>query len=166
MEKLTEAGAFGTERKDFYFWNTSPYDWSAISYQSRRTDNWDIFFDTAKNLDLSSQYIGLGNFSINAIPEGYVQPKGNGRYDICVNKMYSFINDVFNFDGDQTYGAWDLYPQAETTLALPNQIITHLQNSDFREFRRHGYGRYFPVLSRLHEMENFQPICWEYSIVK
>lgn len=34
-EKLREAGAFVKEKKDFYFWNTDPYNWPDISYQSR-----------------------------------------------------------------------------------------------------------------------------------
>ena len=112
------------------------------------------------------QYAALGDFTINAIPEGYVQRKANGKYDICINKVYYFINDSFNFEGLAYLGEWDLNPRAGEPQVDYPYFVTHLFNSDFREFTRHGYGRDVPVLSRLHEAELFKPDCREYSLEK
>lgn len=173
-EKLREAGAFGDERRDFYFWNTSPYNWDDMSCQMRPVKwnkicpkHWvdavsdrfsvNIFSKpwTMPNDRLHHQYGALGNFTINALPEGYVEPKGNGKYDICVQKMYYFVNDAFNFEGSEPLGKWRLH---KDNPAYPGEISgRYLFNGDFTSFSRHGYGREFPVLSRLHEIENFVP---------
>ncbi len=166
MQKLRIAGAFGNERKDFYLWNTNPRNWSDISYQARSTYKYDIqHMKSYKSFTPSPQYMALGNFSINAIPEGYVQPKGNGKYDICINKVYLFINDSFNFDGHELLGFWELDPLTENLSLFSCFKGNLLDNGNFRDYQRHGYGRYFPVLSKLHEIEDFQPICKEYPFV-
>lgn len=167
VEKLHEAGAFADKRKDFYFWNTSPYNWSEISYQSRSVTwlSWPSFREFIK-FKIRPQYLALGDFTINAIPEGYIQPKDNGKYDICVNKMYFFINDVFNFENFEYLGHWDLNQGYENSYLENYTDRFALYNSDFREYRRHGYGRYFPVLSKLHQVEDFEPVCKEYSFAK
>lgn len=54
----------------------------------------------------------------------------------------------------------------KTKLYNSHTDVTPLNNSGFREFQRHGYGRYFPVLSKLHEVEDFQPVCKEYPFAK
>lgn len=185
-EKLEESGAFGDERRDFYFWNTEPRNWSDISYQSRPVNHYypgysQYSFDKITNiplriskLNLTPQYWALGDFTINAIPEGYVQPKGNGKYDICVNKVFLFVDDKFNFEGSGLLGTWNLhnrYPSSmlekyATSWLYEYFPITYLSNSDFREFQRHGYGATIPVLSKPHEVENFEPVCKEYPFVK
>lgn len=112
------------------------------------------------DMDLPAQYYALGDFTINALPEGYVQPKANGKYEICVNKVYFFINDSFNFEGNEPLGIWYLdYDPAISTLLSP---FIEVNNSDFKDFQRYGYGRNFPVLSKLHELEDFVPVCIEY----
>lgn len=168
VEKLQEAEAFDNERKDFYFWNTEPYNWSDISYQSRSIQHsWDNLPIQWSRYIITPQFYALGDFTINAIPEGYVQPKKNGKYDICINKMYFFINDSFNFEDFEYLGPWNLEEESKYLLLNSNYSKkTHLLNSDFREFQRHGYGRYFPVLSKLHEVEDFEPVCKEYPFVK
>lgn len=178
-EKLREAGAFGDRKKDFYLWNTSPYNWDDMSYQARPVDwiSFGFLYELTKRLFsklsklftlsnyempndfLPGQYIALGNFTINAIPEGYVEPKANGKYDICINKMYYFINDSFNFEGNGDLSLWKLNKKNE---AQANETSSSLLfNSVFRDFRRHGYGREFPVLSNLREIEDFEPYCLE-----
>lgn len=178
-EKLREAGAFGNDIIKFYLWNTSPYNWEDISFQSRPVKWWSLdslntmlqrfeskFMEKGTSIKLlmpndllPDQYGALGNFTINAIPEGYVKPKGNNKYDICIDKMYYFINDSFNFEGLGDLSLWELNKNGEDNT---NETSTRwLENSDFRYFRRHGYGREFPVLSRLHEIEDFKLKCLE-----
>lgn len=173
-EKLREAGAFGKEKKDFYFWNVDPYSWPDISYQARSVQH-----ILPKNLPpqhglplsqpgvfgLIPQYAALGDFTINAIPEGYVKPKGNGEYEICVKNVYLFVNDVFNFEGNEPLGRWDLNEDKEYD-AWGYTPITNLFNSDFQIFKRHGYGPNIQVLSRLHRSTKFKPDCWQVSRVK
>lgn len=116
-EKLWEAGAFSNNQKDFYLWNTSPYNWDDMSYQSRpvqwRSKNsrktiYNRLKSKLKERGFSAKFLmpndllpeqfgALGDFTINAIPEDYVVPAGNNKYYICINKMYYFINDSFNF---------------------------------------------------------------------
>lgn len=116
--------------------------------------------------DLPAQYCALGNFTINALPEGYVEPLGHGKYRVCVNKVYFFINNIFNFEENAYLGSWELGTENERlTQTVPN-ILFPIHNRHFREFQRHGYGRYFPVLSPLHEMKDFYPQCLEYSLEK
>lgn len=164
LEKLREAKVFGDRRTDFYFWNTSPYNWSDISYKARSVKNFSKeFLKSFTTISWPPQYWALGDFTINAIPEGYVVPKNNGAYDVCVNKIYLFVNDSFNFEDNACLGPWILDPEPEFS-EVPGLVI--LNNADFREFQRHGYGRYFPVLSKLHELENFTPMCLENVYVK
>lgn len=166
-EKLREAGAFGKDKIDFYFWNTSPYNWSEISYQSRSVQHIRKKIpDFFEKLPLSRgvfglipQYAALGDFTINAIPEGYIQPQGNGKYKICVKKVYFFVNDVFNFEGKEYLCGWALNND-EDCDPWGYAPITNLFNSDLMNYKRHGYGPDFPVLSRLHQSENFKPDCW------
>lgn len=57
---------------------------------------------------------------MNAMPEGYVRLLENGEYEICVNKMYYFVNDIFNFENEDFLGAWDVNPRFEKpTLIVP-----------------------------------------------
>lgn len=183
QEKLREAGAFGQVKTPFYFWHTSPYNWDDMSYQMRPVEWNDIWQGqwfralsdrtfvnikseplTMPNNRLQPQYGALGNFTINAIPEGYVEPKGNGKYDICVQKMYYFINDSFNFEGFEELGPWRVNKANPNTPGETDWRF--LRNKHFRDITRHGYGREFPVLSRLHEFEDFTPHCLEYEYEK
>lgn len=164
IEKLKEMGVFGEKKINFYFWNTSPYNWSEISYQSRSVKYSKIIdgFTTLMNPGLPAQYVALGDFTINALPEGYVEPLGNGIYNICVQKVYLFINDMFNFENWSYLGFWNLNSREDRGPLSP-YFVTHLFNGDFENFRRHGYGKYFPVLSKLHEIEEFMPQCIPYK---
>ena len=45
-EKLKYVGAFSDRGKDVYFWNTSPYNWSDMSYQSRSV----LWYDRNRSL--------------------------------------------------------------------------------------------------------------------
>lgn len=183
LEKLNAAGAFGDKVQNFYFWNSDPQYWSDISYQARSAKymNWSfpqipgtlqrieegcnkLLF----NEELPPQYLALGDFTINALPEGRVTPKGNGKYEICIDKVFIFINDRFNFEGEEYLGKWDLDNITGDTLLVPLFELRgdRLYNSYFKQFSKHGYGRSFPVLSRLQEIENFYPICKDYQFVK
>lgn len=161
MEKLGEAGAFKDEKTEFNFWNTDPTNWSEISFQSRKVKLFSpSILRSIRTLDLPAQYWALGDFTINAIPEGYVERLKNGKYKICINKIYYFINDSFNFEGDEPLGPWNLdYINKPLHIIYPD---TFLENIDFQKFQRHGFGRYFPVLSRLHELEDFNSIYLRY----
>lgn len=168
IEKLVEAGAFGNERREFYFWNTSPRNWSEMSYQARSV-KFSMLSDgipSLFSLDLPAQYTALGDFTINALPEGSVEPLGNGKYRITVTRMYYFVNDMFNFENWAYLGSWNLNQRFDKPVLTMPTFMTPLFNSDFSAFRRHGYGQYFPVLSRLHEVENFKPQILEYEHAK
>lgn len=82
---------------------------------------------------------------------------GNGEHEICVDKVFYFVNDSFNFEGDEWLGPWLLtYHDKDGDK---NTEVTSLNNAMLRNIRKYGYGRDFPVLSRLHEAEGFTPDC-------
>lgn len=160
IQKLGKAGALTDkpEYVNFNLWNTDPKNWSDMSYQARSVkylnrpvlDSWERKF-------LPAQYWALGDYTINALPEGRVRYVGNGEHEICLDKVYYFINDSFNFEGNEPLGPWKL--KYMDNDGNEKAQLTFIDNFLLRNYRKFGYGRYFPVLSRLHEVENFTPEC-------
>lgn len=81
--------------------------------------------------------------------------------------MYYFVNDTFNVEGFAYLGRWNLNDHSKGNNLIVPYFLTDLFNADFRKFsNKHGYGRDFPVLSRLHEVEDFEPKCVRYHFEK
>lgn len=107
VDKFKDAKAFNGQDVDFYMWNTNPYNWDDMSFQSRAIkwesfpfiwlfvkglytkllSNFNIDKLTMPSDTVPTQYGALGNFTINALPEGKIIYKGHNQYDICINKV-------------------------------------------------------------------------------
>lgn len=152
--ELKTSGKIGDEISDFNFTDEHPLMWNRLAYQLRSAR-----FGFRLGSFKKPQYWALGNFSINALPEGTVIPLERGGHRICVTNVYLFIHDTFNFEGFADLGYWD--PESKKFPAFSTQLMG-LSNSDFREFRRrHGYGRDFTVLSPLYKLHGFDGKCWD-----
>lgn len=167
IKHLTLSGAFTQEEKIFHLWNAPPTFWPTLSTQSRPV----LYYDPAKAASYPNllsvilpQYLALGNHTIHAIPEGVVKSLGGNEYEICVNKFYYTIVDYFNFEGPEFLGYWPLNPEEEARSGINTNI--GLFNGYFRDYKKTGYGRDFPVFSKLHEAEDFQPTCLRYTHAK
>lgn len=92
----------------FDFTTLPPAQWNQASYQARSVlpSDTDLFYA------IYPQTIPLGRFTINALPKGYVQRLGERRSRICLTDVYLFVNDSFDFEGDQRLGIWNFMPRA------------------------------------------------------
>lgn len=174
-ERLENLGRNAREITPFDFTAGNPADWHDNAYQFRSVNHYPLK-NVLKNPGYKGawlpysvpQYRALGDFTIRALPKGYVRPLKGGRHEICLNGVDLFVDDIFNFDGDAILGIWDfdnmrlvhgpseLSPERDDEYG---RII--LDNRNFRDFReRTGYGRDFRVLSPLHKLEDFKEECW------
>lgn len=86
----------------------------------------------------------LGNFALHAVPRGYIERNGAGRYSLTVSGVQAVIWDSIDFAGDQYLGSWNCKDMEYGSGIMGKELL----NRDFREFReRHGVGSDFQVIS-------------------
>ena len=104
----------------------------------------------------------MGAFTLRGLAKGHVKPNADGTHTIHVTGCSVFVYDVFNFEGDDSYGYWS-YEDMEFSNPFRGSEKGHLTNTYFQEFRnRYGRGSDFCVFSRLHPVANFIKMEYKY----
>lgn len=138
-----------------------PHLWHKKAYQSRPVQhtNFTPLFVDKINKRANAQFRTLGDYNISALAKGEYRLTKDGEYKVCVDEVYLFINDHFNFDGSGWLSFWDFKNMRYGgDFGLLNTL---LENEDFQDFRkRTGYGKDFRVVSLLHKYADFKPQCW------
>lgn len=138
-----------------------PGQWRERSYQFRSVKHNPHPIRGIKTVlyeDSRARYYALGDFTIRALAKGAVHPLKDGGHEICVNNVYLFLDDAFNFDGDGKLGFWDF---DNLEFAHAKIYKEYISNSDFQTFRQQtGYGRDFRIVSPLQKVEGIDKYCW------
>lgn len=120
----------------------------------------DIDFHDIPFAFMRPQYWALGNFSINALPQGTIIPLEGGGHRICVSDVYLFIHDTFNFEVFGELGLWDYENKKFPAISFFDSMV--LTDKDFRDFRdRHGFGKISPFFLPLYKVPGFEGECWD-----
>jgi len=95
---------------------------------------------------LDDMMAALANFALYVAIAGQAEGLPTGETRVSVSEVGIYVRDSFDFNGDQIFGYWsDSFPYAS---ALWNFGLTHVQNSDFRDWRtRTGRGGDFQAFS-------------------
>ena len=104
----------------------------------------------------------MGAFALRGLAKGHVKPNADGTHTIHVTGCSVFVYDVFNFEGDDSYGYWS-YEEQEFSAYFLGSEKDHLTNTYFRDFRdKYAAGNDFCVFSKLHAVDNFTKMEYKY----
>ena len=126
-----------------------------------------------KNILASTDGINivLSAHMIKVLPAGSVHFNSDGTKTITVNKLYAYVQDLFNFENDFLYdnlGFWSkkekLFKHADIIFEPSFWNLYYNLNSDrFNQFReKYGRGQDFILHSELRECPEFTP--WSHSV--
>ena len=97
--------------------------------------------------DLDDMSAALGNFAFRVVVAGYVTAaSGVSGYQVTMTEVGVYIQDSFDFNGDQFLGYWD---DSDNSVSMINPFSgTSVSNQDFRDWRaKNGRGGDFRVFS-------------------
>lgn len=115
--------------------------------------------NVANKLNFDAATIAFANFSLKALASGKVVVNDDGSRTISIVRLYIYLDDRFNFEGEAFLGFWNRSILKFKMIALDGSW--ELSNSAFRGFRsRHDKGGDFWVLSRPRESPEFVPFSY------
>jgi hypothetical protein len=95
---------------------------------------------------LDDLYGALGAYNLRFVAEGRAEPQGGTDWLVTVERVGVYVQDKFDFNGDQWLGFWsETKKDVSKTPGLGYDLVT---NEDYRKWRdAHGNGGDFHVFS-------------------
>jgi uncharacterized Zn-binding protein involved in type VI secretion len=140
-------------------------------------NEWQQWYINSKKVEKSPEYgvdginIVLSSHMLKVLPSGAIHFSSDGSKTIIVNKLFVYIQDLFNFEDDflfDTLGLWSKkekdFKHIDIILNPLNFVLYYnLTNTKFNEFReKYGRGQDFILHSELRECPEFIP--WSYTV--
>ena len=148
-----------------------------FDFSQKPSSEWQQWYINSYKLEKSPQYgadginVVLSAHMIKVLPAGYVHIETDGSRKIFVDKLYAYVQDLFNFENDYLFdnlGFWNkndkLFKHADVVLEpFFWQKYYNLNSDRFNEFReKYGRGQDFILHSELRECPEFIP--WSYTV--
>ena len=139
-------------------------EWQQWYIKSIRLEKQPIYGADGINIVLSAHMI-------KALPAGYVHIETDGSRTIFVDKLYAYVQDLFNFENDYPFdnlGFWNKRDKIFKHFDIAFDIFEwssyyNLDSDRFNKFReKYGRGQDFILHSELRECPEFIP--WSYTV--
>lgn len=109
---------------------------------------------------LDDMIAALGNFVFRVAVAGSVQPAGNGRHRVTIDRVGIYVRDSFDFNGSQFLGFWN---ERTNSVSVANPLSgTAVFNGTYRDWRAaNGRGGDFLVYSDVRAIALTHPDTFE-----
>lgn len=165
VQRLQRMPEYGSGQDFVFDFSQKPSnEWQQWYINSIRLEKQPIYGADGINIVLSAHMIKV-------LPAGYVHFETDGSKTIFVDKLYAYVQDLFNFENDYPFdnlGFWNkkdkLFKHFDVVLEpFFWQSYYNLNSDRFNEFReKYGRGQDFILHSELRECPEFIP--WSYTV--
>lgn len=148
-----------------------------FDFSQKPSNEWQQWYINSSRLEKNPLYgtdginVVLSAHMIKVLPAGYVHFETDGSKTIFVDKLYAYVQDLFNFENDYPFdnlGYWNKKDKKFKHLDVAFEIFDrdsyyNLNSDSFNEFReKYGKGQDFILYSKLRECPEFIP--WSYTV--
>ncbi len=146
-----------------------------FDFSQKPSSEWQQWYINSYKMEKSPQYgadginVVLSSHMIKVLPAGSVYFNEDGTKTIEVNKLYAYVQDLFNFENDYPFdnlGFWNKKDKKFKHLDVAFEIFDrdsyyNLNSDSFNEFReKYGKGQDFILYSELRECPEFIPCSY------
>lgn len=148
-----------------------------FDFSQKPSSEWQQWYINSYKMEKSPQYgadginVVLSSHMIKVLPAGSVYFNEDGTKTIEVNKLYAYVQDLFNFESDFLYDNLGFWSKKEKLFKHTDIMFSpsswnsyyNLDSDKFNVFRKkYGRGQDFILHSELRECSEFAP--WSYTI--
>lgn len=133
-----------------------------FDFSSKPENEWELWYSNFRVVSQPFLIVDgmtalLAGHSLRSLVKGTVTKNDDGSTTIECKNIYIYMDDRFNFNGEQDYGWWSKKLNKYSSLiGIMNDDYYNLSNKDFNGFRKKfNKGGDFIVHSKLHDCTEF-----------